>query len=856
MPLEPEFKSVELTDSLFSFPQGMHAGISPILLPKTQLAFLTNGTVRGDFAVHRPAFRRMVLSFGDTTTQRNFQTTKFQGAGMLNPIAASDCVLASIGGNIFQITPGTGGTASVINADPPNDSNPSTPNQVWIFQTERWAIINDGQSIPMINDGVSTRRANTGGFLLTVQNMTDPNAGSNYPAGTAVLIPANASYGSLHASNTGFCPPPGAGVNQNVTYSWPSGLAAGTNVLFLPSGGVPPVGSQLIIGNDLWTVKSSGSFQNTGQLPCSGPFSTFFFATNNNAIANGTSYVNGTNVFAANSAQTVGATPFTVPAIGNSQQVHVSQSYIIPIPGAIFINGFAYSVTAINTTSATAAEMPPGRMGCNAGGRTWMCLPDGKSYIASDLTGDQSSGTVNFNYTDAVLHFTENTLIAGGGAFRVPSDAGNIAAMLPTATLDSSLGTGPVEIITPTMIWANNSPTDRTTWQNVTYPIQSVSLLGAGGLSQWSTVNANSDTMMRSLDGIRSLVLARRDFDVWGNVPYSEEIEPVIVSDNVNLLQFSSAIVFDNRLLMTANPQQHAQGVYHDRIIALNFDPVSSLTGKAPSVYDGIWTGINVLQLVTGTFNNVWRAFAFVLNLSGTSPVIEFWEILLQPPDPDYLPINQLIQWSDPNQNFDNGNEPIPMSIIFPLIDFGQKDPKNMHYLQLNNGEIYVDHMSGTVEFQMWYKADDYPLWTLWFQWLETATPTVQGFPKFRPRMGLGTPSGDPCDAENNRPLREGYRFQLKLIIIGNARFKGGKFSAVTIPQPKYAPPCPLTSSGVATGVSQETIGQTGLASPNPQALIGPRGPPGPPGPPGGPGPPGPPSPGGSTDVLEVQVMS
>lgn len=855
MPLNPEFKSVELSDSVFSFPQGMHAGISPILLPKTQLAFLTNGTVRGDFPVHRPAFRRMALTFSDNISQFHFQAGKFQGAGMFNPVAAGDSLLCSIGGNIFQITPSPGAAqATAFQINPPNGPNPSTPDQVWIFQTEQWAIINDGGSIPIIVDGNTSRRSSTGGFTLNVTNINDTHGGTTYPAGTTAIVPqviGNPMF--LFEQSVQRCPPPGFVVNQVPSYSWPGGLAAGSTVTFLNAGGAPQIGAQVIIGNDVWTVTAVNVWRLTTDFACaSGPLYIWFNATNNLALANATAYTNNQPIYTGVTAQTTGA--FLVPSPTNSNSISVSIPYNVPIPGVIFINGFAYTVNGINSAASFAAEPPPGRMGCNAGGRTWICLPDGKSYIASDLTGDQSSGTVNFNYTDAVLHFTENTLIAFGGSFRVPSNTGNIAAMIPTATMDSSLGTGPIEVFTPTMIWANNAPTDRSTWQNITYPIQSVSLLGAGGLSQWSTVNVNSDTMFRALDGIRSLVLSRRDFDVWGNVPYSEEVEPVIVSDNVNLLQFCSSVIFDNRLLMTANPQQHKQGVYHNRLIALNFDPVSGLTGKAPSVYDGIWTGLNVLQLVTGTFNNVWRCFAFVLDLSTATPAIELWEILLQPPDPDFLPIDQLTQWSDPNVNFDNGTEPIPMAIQFPLLTFGQTDPKNMAYLRLDNGEIYVDHMSGTVEFQLWYKPDDYPYWTLWFQWVEVAEPTFTGFPKFRPRMGVGTPSGDPCDPETNRPLREGYRFQLKLIIIGNARFKGGKFSAITIPQPKYAPPCTLTATGVTFGIGAEDIGQSGFPF-GEEAFRGPPGPIGPKGPDGDPGPPGPGvAPGGTTNQVLAKI--
>ena len=449
MPLNPAFQSVELTDSVFAFPQGMNAGVSPIVLPKTQLAFLTNGTVRGDFPVHRPAFRKMNLSFTDNISQSHFQTAKFQGAGMFNPIAAADCLMCSIGGNIFQITPSPGSpNASVVQTNPFDGPNPSTPDQVWIFQTERWAIINDGQSIPIISDGLTTRRSNTGGFFLQVMNVSDPNAGATYPVGSPVVMPttqAGTLYSGPHCAG-GLSGP----LLPDITYNFPTGEPIGTPVTFAYNG-VGPSTSNVIIGNDVWSVNGHGTIfkpqppdgSHSGpwcstSLITNPPIPSFFGAAVT-TIGIGASYTNNQPFFNTAPAQTVGVVGFTVPAIGFKATIQISQPYNLPLPGQIFINGQSYHVTAINVgpPSSNPVELPPARMGCNAGGRTWLCLPDGKSYIASDLTGDQSSGSVLYQFTDAVLHFSENTLIAGGGAFRVPSNAGNISAMIATATIST-----------------------------------------------------------------------------------------------------------------------------------------------------------------------------------------------------------------------------------------------------------------------------------------------------------------------------------------------------------------------------------------------------------------------------------
>jgi hypothetical protein len=776
MASEPVFVPRELRDSLYAFPQGMNAGIAPILLPKTQLSFLTNGTCRGDFPYHRPPYRKINLSFLAGLDPAVFTRILFQGAGYMHPYSGSDCLMLSAAGRLFQIIPDAIGNATVTEQTIAADANPATQPQVWMWQAEKWLIINDGVSNPIFFDGTTSKRSAPAGNNLTAKNLDDPNTGSMLAAGLQITIVGSPSVMSF--SNTPVAGQPVSGA------SFPAGAAADSITIKCRANcgntfNSPANGTQVVIGSDVWVVIATEGF--------SGGSPTFarMAIRNVTAIAAGVTYTPATTIFNCTSSGDV-ISSAVLPAAGSGTPFNIlaSASYVGAFPGTVLIGGFNFQITA--ATASPQAQLPPGRMGAYVAGRNWICMPDGVTFVGSDIVGDSAStpaGTAPL-YLESVLNMSQNAQIASGGAFTVPASLGPITAMVGTPTLDASLGQGPLEVFTATQVFSVNAPADRADWIKITYPIQSVSLLGAGATGQWSTTSANNDTLFRSLDGIRSLILARRDFNVWGNVPYSEEVEPIIVADNVALLNFSSSIVFDNRGIWTANPVQTPYGVYHNRLISLNFDPVSSLAGKTPSIYDGVWTGINVLQLVTGVFSGTQRGFAFVLNINTNE--IELWEIQLTPPDPDFLPQDELPQAIAAVQNFDNGVDAIPMSMIFPPI-FGQEASPKREYLRLDNGEIYVDHFTGTATFEMWYKPDDYPFWTLWLKWSETASPQAVGFPQFKPRMGLGTPSGTPCDGTTNRPLREGYSFQLKLIVTGNARFKGGRFSAITIPQPKYA---------------------------------------------------------------------
>jgi len=581
-----DFKPATLEDSLFTFEAGSNRGIAPLLLPKNQLAAAINTTVRGSFATHRATVRKINVSFSNVGVQTAIESGLWQGADRYQPDNGSESLVAMISGRLFQFTPAILTPDSTAWEIPiAGGPNPADRTQAWLWQSEKWTIINDGLSIPIFFDGTTARRSNVG-----------------------------------------------------------------------------------------------------------------------------------------------------------------------------------------------AGELPPGRMGAYGMGRNWFSLVDGKQFEGSDIV-NSSSGTIGNNFRDAVLKVTQNTFLAGGGKFTVPGTMGEITAMKFVANLDASLGQGPLHVFTYSTIFSCNAPVDNLTWQDITNPILTETLISNGALAQNSTVIANSDVIFRSLDGIRSEILGRRDFNTWGNVPQSNEVRPVLDQDSPDLLRYSSAVVFDNRYLITALPTPSDQGVYHKKLIALNFDTISSLRGKAPSVYDDVWVGLNVLQLVTGQFNRVERCFAFCLNT--ITNTIDLYEILKSGKaiyDVDDFG-NQRIIWE--------GESPV-------LFNYPDGDPRKHQLKRLQDGEIYVDDLIGKVDFQVWYKPEESRCWIPWFKWQECAPEVSEtnpyAKPQFRPRMGLGEPSPAPCDETTNRPFREGYNFQIKWIITGHCRFLGGRVRAITCPEPSYAP--------------------------------------------------------------------
>ena len=838
----------ELVDGVFAFPGGVAiggvgTGIPALLLakdgPNAQLSNGINLTVRGDFARPRPARQQIALS-------SPLPSILFQGAAYYKPDSGSESVMVALGGRLFQITPGSqsAATATVTEVTIPGDPNPSTVTQAWMWQAESWLIWTDGSSVPVFFNQSQTPSAfrsqqfQPGLYTLASQLIIDTRKVGNTATAMLNMPYTNGpNFPVFIGAEGGFTLSPQSGAklvltNDNATVG--KVVPGGTNIVYNPQfGGI--IVTAVIVGSAPTSVP--GEQTTTVSLA----LETFYSGSNGDHItispistivggsATGVvTVVNGHNITVAldptggsltpSSLQgatvaipaaarsfvvgtTVASTAgnFTNPAHGAEVTVGLQSSFSanIALGSTVFIQGNRYflsqiisnqsttvtvTVTAVPTGGGSATQtfpattpvasnqpgfqLPPGRMGAYVDGRNWVCLPDGQSFIASDLVG-YSSGTEQYNFRDAVLSISSNQQLVGGGNFRVPSAGEQITSIGPVSVVNNALGQGPVQIFTNTYGFSCDAPTDNTTWATLTSPILPENDIGVGSTSQWATVLANSDVLRRSVLGISSLLLDQLEFDEWGQVPSSREVEPILSQDNQALLNFASAVVFDNRLLMTANPQQGSLGVYHDVAVVMNFDPLTNLRGKQPACFDGSWDGLNVLQFINNAwkpapfFNGVQRCFA--INYNTTTNSIELWEILSSA-----TPSTENVEWT----------------METPMLDFGGKDPKRHQLKKLTDGELYIDQIATPLTITVNFRPDYSTTWTEWLTFDVPLQPTYQ------PRMGLGEP---PLGGANGMPLRQGYMFQVQIIIQGQCRFLGGRFQAISVPEPEFAAPFNVT---------------------------------------------------------------
>lgn len=419
-----------------------------------------------------------------------------------------------------------------------------------------------------------------------------------------------------------------------------------------------------------------------------------------------------------------------------------AEQYLIVQDG--FSKAIIYDGTSRRSDPQGRKEVPTGTAMAYGNNRLWVAV-NGRQFVAGDINHGPTR----------VINFTENEYLAGGGAFTVPGDAGKITGMLFMPTLDTALGQGPLQIFTENSIYSVNLPTTREAWQTLNSPVQTMSFRGFGAVNDKSIAIVNGDVFYRSRDGIRSYVLAVREFGTWGNVPVSAEMSRIVSDDPPSVLDTCSSCVFDNRLLVTTALQPDAYGAYGNALAVLDFEPLSGMGQKASPAWDGFWTGLDFRLLLSGSFKGVERCFAIARNADGES---ELWEI-------------------EKTGALDNGQCKIRSFIETRSHLFNSL----FELKRLEGLELWVDNVQGDVDWDVKYRQDRSPCWKNWQEWTfcQSAKDCPTGprtcwvpemkLPGYRTRLGLKKPVSQN-DESDGKPSDLGYEFQVRIEWNGRAR--------------------------------------------------------------------------------------
>ena len=361
---------------------------------------------------------------------------------------------------------------------------------------------------------------------------------------------------------------------------------------------------------------------------------------------------------------------------------------------------------------------------------------------------------------------TENDFLNEGGVFGVPNNAGPITSMFALATQDTSLGIGNILIGTTNSVISCNAPPDRTTWKNLTYPIQTISLLDEGPQGPWAVTSVNGDAWYRGASAIRSFIVARRDINVWGNTPVSREVSPILDKDSKALLPHASNVYFDNRLFTTVAPYLTQYGTAHRGLVVINYDTVSDLRQKQPAAWEGTFSGLQFLQVLKGRLDNIERGFTFALDGAN----VELWEIKTE---------GTYDLYNTPNN--------IRSTEIESFLETRRDNFNDSQQLKnLYTSEIFIDDIVDDVTVCITYRPDEYPEWTEWAT-LEVCASVSQCKPPnsdkfsclmwktnkntYAARVLLTTPT----EVENRIAggyLSVGYEFQFRIEVTGHCRIR------------------------------------------------------------------------------------
>lgn len=361
-----------------------------------------------------------------------------------------------------------------------------------------------------------------------------------------------------------------------------------------------------------------------------------------------------------------------------------------------------------------------------------------------------------------LLGFTETTFLNEGGSTAIPSFMGLPIAIQFLPAQDSATGVGECLIFGQRGVESFFLSIPRDQWKESQF--QRTALLETGACSHRCVAVVNQDVWFRDhFTGWRSYRQARAQIGQWAQIPMSTNVRKWIDSETANLLNYCSAIEFDNRLITTVTPYWNLGRPYHNGLLALDFDVISSFGQTSGPAWDGHWSnrtmdpldGLKVLQLVKGVFNGRDRAFAFVMNNIRWNYLIELYPIA---------------------EGKDTAG-PITSRLITRAMDFDRE----FNEKKLYGGDLWIDEVSQPTSVSVYYRPDQFedfqPITTFDVNPVGTAqeitpggVPTIRKL--FAPRRSFKKALDTGDSTFTKRILRRFYEVQAKIQWTGRARMR------------------------------------------------------------------------------------
>lgn len=417
---------------------------------------------------------------------------------------------------------------------------------------------------------------------------------------------------------------------------------------------------------------------------------------------------------------------------------------------------------------------------CMSYGSGRLFINRGNLIFAGDLIGSTPT---------APLSFLETQFLSEGQPFGVRSAVGRINYLGFLDVQDAATGTGALLIGGDNGITSALVDGPRSGWKDGVF--ERCVLIGVGIKGSDAAVSINGDLWSRASDGWRSYRQARADIGGWARIPMSQEINNYLLAETESLLQYTSAINFDRRLIFTVAPQNINGRVRFCGVAALDFDILGSFGQADRPAWEGIWTGIQPTKLFTGVFAGRTRAFAFCWTPEDGNCLYE----ILRDPETDVtlMPTSR---------------------IITREMDFGvEYDLKQATISDIWLGQVKSD-WSMTLNFKKDRSSEIFCWGTRTGTMAQCVTPSANGsmsisVPGAAPRKVF--PEPEPQADSTGRDARRFFGLQMILTFTGNITILRARFRVQQLEEAaagEYSDP-PIPVAGASCPFPGDSLGTT-----------------------------------------------
>jgi len=324
--------------------------------------------------------------------------------------------------------------------------------------------------------------------------------------------------------------------------------------------------------------------------------------------------------------------------ITNAGSGYTSIPTVTITPGAGDTTGSGAKAYAI---LAYPKEVPVGSIMSYGQGRLFVSSSNRFEIKSLDFVGSHVNKTAGVDIQDnvvyplkdpraSILFNTEELYLSGGGSFLMPSYMGKITGLKFLPTKDVAAGQGDLYAFCEFGAASFQVGQQRSSW-GTTGKFQSLLFDKIGAVGPEAFAGVNGDLFFRSNDGIRTYRNASASNEDPGNTALSAEIADLLKIEALPLLgNVSMVYTDDSRLLVTAQPKENqpanadAKGtLVYKAIVSCDLQPLNRSASRGTMVYDGIWTGLDFLQLFNGQFDRKNKTFVSALSCNK----LTFWSI-------------------------------------------------------------------------------------------------------------------------------------------------------------------------------------------------------------------------------------